>query len=86
MVRVGKTVCYIHKVDINQEILNEILALDTVTLKKIKVIIGKRYKNFGKSSVGVYAGAYFKFLREDEYLDENGHPLYKNVNLYKSEG
>jgi len=69
-------------VNIYQEILNEILALDIVTLEKIKVIIGNRYKNFGKSSVGVYASAYFKFLREDEYLDESGHPLYRNVNLY----
>ena len=79
----SQTVCYIHNVSIYQEILNEILTLDTVTLEKIKIIIGNRYKNLKKSSIGVYASAYFKLLREDEYLDENGHPLYKNVNLYK---
>jgi len=78
---VKKIVCYIHSVSIYQEILNEILALDTVSLEKIKIIIGKRYKKLRKSSVGVYASAYFKLLREDEYLDESGHPLYKNVKV-----
>ena len=82
--KMGLTVvCHIGHLNIYQEILNDILVLNTVTYHKIGRIIRKYYPNFRMRTVDAYASLYLKFLREDEYIDENGQPLYKNVNVSK---
>ena len=80
--KMGLTVvCHIGNLNIYQEILNDILGLDVVTRYKVKQIIRKYYSRFRPRTVDSYASLYLKFLREDEYIDEDGHPLYKNVNV-----
>ena len=75
------TVCHIGNQNIYQEILNDILELDVATYYKIRYIIWKYYPRFRPRTVDSYASLYLKFLREDEYIDEDGHPLYRNVNV-----